>query len=78
VVQKEPYIPSTIIDRKDRTNWVEGGSKSIFERAQEKVKDILENHQPRPLAPDKEKALDQVIRDIMTARNIADLPFSPK
>ena len=76
--KKEPYIPSTIIDRKDRTNWVEGGSKSIFERAREKVADILENHQPRALALDKEQALDQITRDIMTARNIKDLPFSPK
>lgn len=76
--KKEPYLPSTIIDRKDRTNWVEGGSMSIFERAQEKVKDILANHEPTPLAAAKEKALDQVTREIMAARGLADLPFSPK
>lgn len=76
--KKEPYIPSTLIDRKDRASWVEEGSRSIFERAREKVQNIMEDHQPLPLDSTREGELDEVTRGILADRQIKDLPFSPR
>lgn len=76
--KKEPYIPSQVIDRRDRNNWEAEGAKSAFQRAQEKVKDILENHRPRPLDTEREKDLERVTSRIMEELNITSLPFGPK
>ncbi len=76
--KKEPHLPSKIIDRMDRSSWVEAGSKSIFERAQEKVQDILKNHQPTPLDAAREAELDAAIKKIMTELDVSNLPFQPK
>ena len=76
--KKEPHLPSKIIDRMDRSNWVEAGSKSIFERAQEKVQDILKNHQPTPLDASREAELDAAIKKIMTELDVTNLPFQPR
>lgn len=39
-----------LINRKIRERWVSAGSTDIYERATEKAKWILENHQPEPLS----------------------------
>ncbi len=75
--KKEPYIPSAIIDRKDRTNWLAEGGKSIFARAQEKVQLLLAEHKPPALDSAREDLLDQVARKIMEDRQIKELPFTP-
>jgi len=76
--KSEPYMPSKVIDRQDRKNWEEEGSRTIFERAGLKVKDIQENHLPVPL--DKERAgnLDQVVKEVMKELGINSLPQGPQ
>ncbi len=76
--KKEPYIPSPIIDRKDRNNWVEEGSRGSFARAQTRVQQILEEHQPPALDAAREGQLDRVVKDIMAERGIYELPFGPR
>ncbi|MDZ4131919.1 MAG: trimethylamine methyltransferase family protein, partial [Dethiobacteria bacterium] len=61
----EPYMPSKVIDRHDRKNWEDEGSKTIFERAQEKVRDIKANHMPLALDSDRESKLDTVAHSVI-------------
>ncbi len=42
-------------------NWVMGGKKTLTQRANEKVKDILENYEPEPLPKDVQKKLKEII-----------------
>lgn len=51
----EHYAP-VLIKPKTRDNWITDGSKGIVERAKERVREILNEHQPEPL--DKEVAAD--------------------
>lgn len=76
--KQEPYIPSRVIDRRDRKNWEDEGSKGIFERAQERVREIRENHVPAALDSDRENKLDDVTRGIMKELGIDSLPLGPK
>ena len=75
--RKEPYLPSTVIDRLNRNNWEEQGRKSAFERAQEGVQAILADHQAKPLDEGREKELDQITLQVMKRLDISELPFGP-
>ncbi len=70
----EPFIPSTVIDRRDRGNWDAEGKKDIFMRAQERVREIKETHTPAPLDSDRASKLDEVTRRIMKELGVTDLP----
>ena len=39
----------TLIDRKVRQKWADAGGLSLYEKAKEKAKEILETHKPDPL-----------------------------
>ncbi|AET68273.1 trimethylamine:corrinoid methyltransferase [Desulfosporosinus orientis DSM 765] len=58
--KKETYYPN-LIDRQRFESWTEYGSKTLFERANERVKDIIENYEPDPLPKD----IQQKIRGIV-------------
>lgn len=73
----EPFIPSTVIDRRERGNWEAEGKKDIFQRAKERVKDIQENHTPAPLDSDREAKLDEAVRAIMKELDVGNLPQGP-
>lgn len=74
----EPFIPSPVIDRRDRGNWDAEGKKDIFMRARERVKEIKETHTPAPLDSDRDAKLDRATRDIMKELGVEDLPQGPK
>jgi len=76
--KKEPYIPSNVIDRRDRGSWVEGGKKDVFRRAQERVEEIYETHSPAPLDKEREEELDRVTVEIMQELAIDSLPLGPR
>jgi trimethylamine---corrinoid protein Co-methyltransferase len=76
--KKEPFMPSPVIDRRDRGGWEAEGKKDIFQRARERVQEIEENHVPIPLDSDREKRLDQVTRGIMQELGIESLPRGPQ
>ena len=42
-------------------NWVAEGRKTLTQRANEKVKDILENYQPEPLPKDVQKKIHDIV-----------------
>ncbi|HSW35542.1 MAG TPA: hypothetical protein VLH18_02955, partial [Candidatus Limnocylindrales bacterium] len=76
--KKEPFIPSLVIDRRDRNSWENEGSKDIFQRAQERVKEIKETHVPVPLGDAQNAQLDQVTKQIMQELGVDKLPWGPQ
>ncbi len=76
--KKEPYIPSPVIERRDRKNWENDGARDTFEKAREKVKEILANHQPQPLDKERAEKLDRITQKIMGELGIDSLPMGPK
>lgn len=76
--KKEPFIPSQVIDRRDRGGWDAEGKKDVFTRAREKVCEIRENHLPAPLDSDRSAKLDAVTRNIAKELGIdTTLPQGP-
>jgi trimethylamine--corrinoid protein Co-methyltransferase len=58
----ERYVPS-LLYRDSREAWEESGSKTFVERAREKARAILEEHEINPLPPDTRQALDEYVSD---------------
>lgn len=56
----ETYYPS-LIDRQRYESWQEAGSKTLFERANEKVRDIIENYEPDPLPKDVTQKIRAIV-----------------
>ena len=60
--RKELYIPSEVIDRDTLETWEKKGSKSTWERAQDRVDSLLTQYQPSPISDEVKKEL----RDLTT------------
>lgn len=75
--RKEQYLPK-ILDRRTRVAWIEKGSKDTVNRAREVIEKILKEHRPEPLPQDIEKALDEVVIDVMKRYGLRELPLGPK
>jgi trimethylamine--corrinoid protein Co-methyltransferase len=58
--KKETYF-NTLLDRQRFETWLEGGSKTLFQRANEKAKDIIENYETDPLPKDIQSKLRAVV-----------------
>jgi trimethylamine--corrinoid protein Co-methyltransferase len=76
--REELYIPSEVIDRDTLEVWEKKGSKSTWERAQDRVNSLLTQYQPSPISDEVKKEL----RDITTKaankvgmKKLPDLPF---
>lgn len=54
---RDQLYGQSLMDRQMRDKWKATGSKTMGDRIKEKVKDILEHHQPEPLS---QKALDTI------------------
>jgi trimethylamine--corrinoid protein Co-methyltransferase len=65
--KKEPYMPSSVIDRMNFEIWHEKGGLSSFDHAREIVAEILENPKAPALTPEKNKALDDAWKKIALA-----------
>lgn len=61
-----------LADRQSWDTWQRAGQKDTLCRAREKVKDILENHHPRPLDEDRKRAVAAVVRDICERESCLD------
>ncbi len=59
---KELYIPSAVIDRGSLDRWKKEGAKTTFERAADRVNELLATYQPSPISDE----LRAELRDITT------------
>ena len=50
-----------IFDRQMRSNWEASGSKTAKENAEERVKEIMESHEPEPLAEEIQAELKEIV-----------------
>ncbi len=57
---KEDWYPK-LIDRRPYEAWKAAGGKTLRERAREKALQLLEQHQPEPLAPAVQRRLDEIV-----------------
>jgi trimethylamine--corrinoid protein Co-methyltransferase len=58
--RSETWFP-TLIDRQMRRTWEASGSKTMGDRVRARVLDILEHHEPLPIAADVEARLKEII-----------------
>ena len=55
------WVPE-LFDRAARDDWEQEGQLTTADKANAKIRNILENHQPEPLADGIKEALDAVIQ----------------
>jgi len=58
--KKETWYPR-LFERKFYENWISDGGKTLFERSNERVIDILENYEPEPLPRDVQQKMKEII-----------------
>jgi trimethylamine--corrinoid protein Co-methyltransferase len=58
----ELWFP-TLIDRQMRRGWEASGRKTMAERVREKVRDILEHHEPLPIPAEVEARLNEIVAE---------------
>lgn len=56
----ETYYPS-LINRQRYESWQKDGGKTLFERANERVKNIIENYVPEPLPKDVQQKIRAIV-----------------
>ena len=57
------WYPS-LLDRSIRPTWIENGATTLGERLNAKVKEIIQEHQPKPLAPEKQKKVQEILAKV--------------
>jgi trimethylamine--corrinoid protein Co-methyltransferase len=62
-LQREQFIP-LLSDRLTRENWERAGSKSMADRAHERVEQILSQHQVDTLPPAVEAELERIVHEV--------------
>jgi len=76
--REELYIPSEVIDRDTVEAWEKKGSKSTWERAQERVDELIANYQPSPISDDIKKELHDITTKAANNAGMKKLPSLPK
>ena len=59
---RSEQVQSTVIDRRVREDWVDLGSKSIIQSANEKAAELIRSHKPDPLPEDMAKELKRIVK----------------
>ncbi len=72
--RKELYIPSEVIDRDTLEAWEKKGSKSTWERAQERVDSLLTQYQPSPISDEIKKELRHITTKAANKAGMEKLP----
>ena len=60
--KKEQYIRNVACS-KPYESWTRGGKKTVIDNARQKMEEILENHKPVLLTPEKEQAVEDILND---------------
>lgn len=59
---KSNYFPN-IITRETHSKWLNQGTKDLYERANKKVKHILENHSPEKIPDSALRKVDEIVQE---------------
>jgi trimethylamine--corrinoid protein Co-methyltransferase len=72
--REELYIPSKVIDRGSLDAWEKKGSKSTWERAQDRVDSLLTQYQPSPISDEVKKELLDITTKAANKAGMEKLP----
>ncbi|HYK88512.1 MAG TPA: trimethylamine methyltransferase family protein [Acidobacteriota bacterium] len=61
-LRDEIFHPGNVINRESPDVWQKNGSKDALLGARERVRDLLETHQPKPLPADLERHLIEIVQ----------------
>ncbi len=75
---QELYIPSQVIDRGSLDGWKQKGAKSAFERARDRVNELLKTYQPSPISDELRAELRQMATRTAQKFGMDDLPPLPR
>jgi len=76
--RQELYIPSEVIDRDTLEAWEKKGSKSAWERAQNRVDELLAKYQPSSMASEVKKELHDITTQAANKAGMKKLPSLPE
>ncbi|HNT23368.1 MAG TPA: trimethylamine methyltransferase family protein [Anaerolineales bacterium] len=71
---KEQYIPSAVIDRDSVRVWQEQGSPDTFERAKERVTQLIKSYQPPTAAQERQKTMRAMLEGLARTVGLEQLP----
>lgn len=52
-----------VFDKTSYQEWVNGGKKTILDKAKEKTEEILATHKPDPLTDNQEKDVESILKE---------------
>ena len=59
---KEHFVPK-VADRESYPEWIKKGKKDALSLAKERLEEILATHKPKPLTPEQDKAIDEILEE---------------
>jgi trimethylamine--corrinoid protein Co-methyltransferase len=59
---KEQFVPK-VADREPYPDWIKKGKKDALALAKERVDEILATHKPKPLTPEQDEAIDEILEE---------------
>ncbi len=74
LLKEEQYLPSSVIDRGSIRTWQGGGELNTFERAKQRVSEVLNTYQLPQLPQDQVDALDEMVVNLAQKAGLAALP----
>jgi trimethylamine--corrinoid protein Co-methyltransferase len=57
---REFWFPS-LLDRSRRPQWLEAGATTLGQRLNTRAKEIMKEHRPEPLAPEKKRRVQEIL-----------------
>jgi len=60
---RDYWFPS-LLTRKTRDRWLEAGGTTLGQRLNARVKDILADHQPKPLGSERKKGIQEIVAGV--------------
>jgi len=59
---KEHFVPK-VADRESYPEWIKKGKKDALTLAKERLEEILATHKPKPLTPEQDKAIAEILEE---------------
>ncbi len=61
---RKVYWKPELFCRQSYDKWVQQGRTTLLDRARTKLQGILKNHEPLPIAPEKQRTIEEIVRQL--------------
>jgi trimethylamine--corrinoid protein Co-methyltransferase len=75
---EEQYIPSSVIDRGSLEGWKKKGAKTAWERAKDRVEELLATYEPSPISDELRGELRAITLGVAQKFGLDELPPLPQ